>query len=170
MSLLIPIKSPRRVFVGIAELAVLNDPDTVLTTFALGSCLGVAIYDPEAKVGGMVHVMLPDSRIAPAKAASRPGMFIDTGIPALFRAAYRLRADKRRLLIYAAGGAQIMDGNQYFNIGRRNCQALTELLDSHCLRIASQQVGGWVNRILHLSIRTGEVRVKVSGETAEVCL
>ena len=108
---LIGIGFEHRVVVGLAELAVSNNPSAVLTTYSLGSCLGVAIYDPVVKVGGLLHAMLPDSSIDPAKAAAQPGMFLDTGLPALLREACGMRADKRRLRIYVAGGAQIMDDN-----------------------------------------------------------
>jgi chemotaxis protein CheD len=160
----------QRVVVGIADLVVSNNPNLILTTYSLGSCLGIAIYDPLIQVGGLVHVMLPDSGIAPAKAAAQPGMFVDTGLPALFRAAYELHADKRRMLIYLAGGAQIMDGQGVFNIGKRNYEAVTDLLQRHQLHVQAEQVGGLVNRTLSLALRTGRVTLKVSGQTKEVSL
>jgi len=66
--------------VGISELKVSNNPDDVLVTFALGSCIAVAVYDPLVKVGGLLHYMLPDSTLDPQKAQNQPGMFADTGI------------------------------------------------------------------------------------------
>src|SRR5664279_1366343 len=123
---LIGIGFEHRIVVGLAELAVSNNPSAVLTTYSLGSCLGVAVYDPVAKVGGLLHAMLPDSTIDPAKAVAQPGMFLDTGLPALLREACEMRADKRRLRIYVVGGAQIMDNNNVFNIGGRNRAALAE--------------------------------------------
>ena len=68
-----------RVVIGLAELAVSNNPNAVLTTYSLGSCLGVAVYDPVAKVGGLMHAMLPDSNIDPVKAKAYPGMFVRHG-------------------------------------------------------------------------------------------
>lgn len=159
-----------KVIVGIADLAVSNNQGSILTTYSLGSCLGVAIYDPVAKVGGLLHAMLPDSSIDLNKAMANPGMFIDSGVPALFRAAYELRADKRRMLIYVAGGAQIMDSSGFFNIGKRNYEALVNLLRQHNLSIQSQEIGGLVNRTMSLNIGTGQVTLKVSGQTAETRL
>lgn len=157
----------QRIVVGIADLAVSNNQNATLTTYSLGSCLGVAVYDPVVRVGGMLHLMLPDSSIDPTKAAVKPAMFMDTGVPALFRAAYELRANKHRLQIYVAGGAQIMDNTGYFNIGKRNYEALTALLAKHNLRIQSEQVGGMVNRTMYLNVGTGEVSLKVSGQAGD---
>ena len=159
-----------RVVVGLAELAVSNNPSTILTTYSLGSCLGVAIYDPVVKVGGLLHAMLPDSSIDPAKAAAQPGMFIDTGLPALLREAGEMRADKRRLRIYVIGGAQIMDDNNVFNIGNRNLKAFGDFLRKENLHADAQQVGGHVNRTIYFSIQTGRLKLKVSGLQNEIIL
>ena len=167
---LIGIGFEHRVVVGLAELAVSNNPSAVLTTYSLGSCLGVAIYDPVVKVGGLLHAMLPDSSIDPAKAAAQPGMFLDTGLPALLREACGMRADKRRLRIFVAGGAQIMDDNNVFNIGGRNRAALAEFLRRENLHADGQHVGGHVNRTVYFSIHTGRVTLKVSGLQNEIIL
>lgn len=159
-----------RVVVGLAELAVSNNPGVILTTYSLGSCLGVAIYDPVVKVGGLLHAMLPDSSIDPAKAAAQPGMFLDTGLAALLREAGEMRADKRRLLIYVVGGAQIMDDNNVFNIGGRNCRAFGDYLRKENLQAKAQQVGGHVNRTMYFSVQTGRVTLKVSGLQNEIIL
>jgi chemotaxis protein CheD len=159
-----------RVVVGIADLAVSNNQNVILTTYSLGSCLGIAVYDPVVKVGGLLHCMLPDSSIDPAKAAANPAMFVDVGVPALFRAAYELRADKHRLQIYVAGGAQIMDSSGFFNIGKRNLDTLKALLDQHALKVQAAEVGGMVNRTLYLDISTGSVSLKISGQPQDVSL
>jgi chemotaxis protein CheD len=159
-----------RLVVGLAELAVSNSPHVTLVTYSLGSCLGVAIYDPIARVGGLLHIMLPDSSIAPEKAAAQPGMFVDTGVPNLFRAAYQLGAEKHRLTIVVAGGAQVMDNTGYFSIGKRNLEAIHRLFDSHRLRIGVEVVGGLVNRTLYLNMATGDFRLKISGQPKEITL
>jgi chemotaxis protein CheD len=153
------------IVVGIADLAVSNNPAVTLATYALGSCLGVAIYDPIARVGGLLHLMLPDSNLDAAKATKQPGMFVDTGVPGLFRTAYKLGAEKHRLIISVAGGADIMDGSGLFNLGTRNYEALARLFAGHGLRIHAEQVGGLVNRSMRLILATGEVRLKISGQT-----
>ncbi len=159
-----------KVVVGIADLSVSNNPNVILTTYALGSCLGIVIYDPVAKVGGLLHAMLPDSTIDPAKAAKQPAMFIDTGVPALFRAAYEMRAEKHRVHIYVVGGAQIMDSSGFFNIGRRNYEAVTGIFTRHALQTYAEQVGGMVNRTVYLNLGTGVVSLKISGKNEEVIL
>lgn len=160
----------QKVVVGIADLAASSSQNAELATYSLGSCIGVSIYDPVVKVGGLLHVMLPDSAIDPAKAAAQPAMFMDTGLPALFRAAYQLKADKHRVHICVAGGAQIMDATGFFNIGRRNYEALICILKQHGLRIQAEHVGGLVSRSMYLNIATGEVRLKISGQINEMIL
>jgi chemotaxis protein CheD len=162
---------PHRVVIGLAELAVSNNRSAILTTYSLGSCVGIAIYDPVVRVGGLLHAMLPDSALDPAKAQAHPGMFVDTGMAALLRAAGQMRADKRRLRIYLAGGAQIMDDHNLFNIGGRNLAAIGECLRRENLALHADQVGGHVNRTIGLSIETGRVSLKVSGcpHQVELC-
>jgi chemotaxis protein CheD len=160
----------QKLVVGVADLAVSSNPNVILTTYSLGSCLGITIFDPVARVGGLLHAMLPDSTIDPAKAAAQPAMFIDTGIPALFRAAYQLKADKYRVQICVVGGAQVMDGSGFFSIGKRNHETLMKLLGQHGLVVRAEQVGGLVSRTVHMNLKTGEVRLKVSGQNEEVVL
>jgi chemotaxis protein CheD len=151
----------QQVTVGVADLAVSNNPNVVLVTYSLGSCIAVSIHDPVVKVGGLVHVMLPDSSLDPTKAAAKPAMF---------RAAYGLRAEKHRVQICVAGGAQCMDQSGFFNIGKRNYEALARLFQQHGLKIWAEHVGGLVSRSMYLDLATGNVRLKVSGETKEVML
>lgn len=103
--------------VGVADMKVSRDPDVVLVTHSLGSCIGLAIYDPVVKVGGLLHYMLPDSELDLKKSRDNPAMFGDTGIPLLFKSTYKFGAKKSRLKVVVAGGAQIMDQNGLFNIG-----------------------------------------------------
>lgn len=160
----------QRLVVGMADMAVANQPSLTLTTYSLGSCLGISIYDPITKVGGLLHAMLPDSTISEEKARTRPAMFLDTGIPQLLGSARQLRLDPSRAIICVAGGAQIMDAQGFFNIGRRNQEALRSLLEKERLRIAAEDVGGTINRTMSLRLITGEVRLKVSGQTSEMIL
>jgi hypothetical protein len=85
----------RLLVVGMGELVVSADEGVTLVTYALGSCLGVAVYDPVARVGGMLHAMLPSSEVDPARAAALPALFVDTGVPELFRACYSRWAPAR---------------------------------------------------------------------------
>jgi chemotaxis protein CheD len=159
-----------RVIVGVGGLAVSTNRSERLATYSLGSCLGITIHDPVTRVSGMLHSMLPDSSLNPAKAAQQPGMFIDSGIPALFRAAYKLGLDKSRAEICVAGGAQIMDTGGLFNIGQRNFDRLIDLLEQHGLAIKAAEVGGRVSRTIQMNVANGEVHLKTSGQSAETIL
>ncbi|MCI0471712.1 MAG: chemotaxis protein CheD, partial [Candidatus Aminicenantes bacterium] len=112
------------IVVGIADLRVSSNSKDVLVTYALGSCIGVVIYDPVVKVGGLLHYMLPDSNLDLNKARENPAMFADTGIPLLFKACYKLGAEKKHIKVKIAGGASILDDSNYFRIGEKNIMAL----------------------------------------------
>ncbi|MGQ9687503.1 MAG: chemotaxis protein CheD [Desulfobaccales bacterium] len=152
-----------QIVVGVADMKVSNQPNEVLVTHALGSCIGVAIYDPEAKVGGILHFMLPDSSLDLQKAQEQPCMFADTGLPALFRECYRLGASKARLLVKVAGGSQVLSGKECFQIGRRNYAALRKIFLKNNVLITSEDVGGTKARTLYLEIATGNVWIKIMG-------
>jgi chemotaxis protein CheD len=150
--------------VGLAEFAVSHDSTIALCSYPLGACLGVAIYDPIAKVGGLLHSLLPASSIDPVRAVNRPGMFLDTGLAAMLKRARELSAKDENLLVVVAGGAQIMDDTSHFNIGKRNYDVLVELLGKMNLKIYAEDVGGRTNRSMQLNIATGYVRLKYSGQ------
>src|SRR5687768_10744511 len=116
--------------IGIADMKISAKPDDSLITYALGSCLGITAYDPVAKVGGMIHIMLPLSSVNPQKAKENPFMFVDTGVPELFRACYKAGAVKQRLVVKVAGGASTHqnDKEDQFQIGKRNFLMLRKLL------------------------------------------
>ncbi len=158
------IAPPRKTLVvGVADMVASNDAGAELVTYSLGSCLGITLYDPFAKVGGLLHVMLPDSKIDSAKAAASPAMFVDTGVPRIFQAVCNLGADRRRLVIKVAGGAQLLDPQKVFNIGERNFQVFTELLQKNGYSIQSRDVGGFASRTLRLDMTNGNVSIKSPG-------
>lgn len=157
-----------RVVVGIADLK-LGAAGDELITHALGSCLGIVVHDPEARVGGMLHVMLPDSRINDEKARTQPEMFVDTGVPLLFKESYRAGAKKERLKVWVAGGAARADqDSDSFQIGRRNVQMLRKLLWKNGVLIQGQDVGGGGSRDLIYDVDNGTVHVRSSGEVREL--
>lgn len=151
------------IVVGVADLKVSNQPDHVLVTHALGSCIGVAIYDPMARVGGLLHYMLPESSLDPGRAVENPCMFADTGIPLLFHQCYSLGAQKHRLKVKVAGGGQVLGGQEHFQIGRRNYAALRRILFRNNVLIDQEDVGGCQARTLFLEIASGRVWVKTTG-------
>lgn len=149
--------------VGVGDCKVSKAAESVLATYALGSCIAVAIHDPVAAVGGLLHFMLPEAAVNPGKASRNPFLFADTGIPMLFHAAYELGAEKRRLIVRAAGGAQVLDENGMFNIGKRNHLALRKILWKAGLMIYSEEVGGTTYRTVRLEVATGRFWVRGPG-------
>jgi len=158
----------KRMVVGIADMKVSNDPDVILVTHALGSCIGLAVYDPVIKVGGLLHYMLPESRINPQKAKENPFMFADTGIPLLFKTCYKYGAVKQRMIVKVAGGAQIMDERGRFNIGQRNYAVLRKIFWKNGVLIQAEDVGGFINRTMELDIATGKVCLKLPGQNTKI--
>jgi chemotaxis protein CheD len=155
------------VTVGMADMKVSADPDAALITHALGSCLGITLYDPVVRVGGMLHAMLPDSTIDAVKAEMNPAMFVDTGVPRLFRACYELGAEKSRIQVKVAGGSTIRTARSedYFRIGERNFVALRKLLWRNNVLLKSYDVGGTRSRTLTLDLKDGDVVVRSDGVT-----
>lgn len=153
-----------KIIVGIADMGVSRDQQSGLITYSLGSCIGVAIYDPVAGVGGLLHYMLPESQIDPQKAQKNPFMFADTGIPMLFKEAYRVGASKSRIVVKVAGGSQILDDSGFFNIGKRNYMALRKILWKNNVLIKAEDVGGQVSRTVRMDLATGKVFLRYSGE------
>lgn len=156
------------VVVDIADLQVSADPKTELVTYSLGSCIGVSIWDPEAHVGGLLHYMLPESAISPDKAKLNPAMFGDTGIPALFRAAYELGASKKRIIVKVAGGSSLLDDKGTFNIGKRNYILLRKIFWKNGVLIESEDVGGSLSRTMRLSVGCGRVTIKNRSREVEL--
>lgn len=152
--------------VGMADLKVSGSAADRIVTYALGSCLGVTVFDPVAGVAGMLHVMMPESSIDEKKAAANPYMFVDTGIPALFKQCYALGARKERMVVRVAGGAYQGDDESQdrFQIGKRNFIALRKLLWKNGVMIKASDVGGVQrSRTMYLSVATGGLTVKCNG-------
>ena len=149
-------------------MKITDQKDDVLVTYSLGSCVGVTIYDPQVRVGGMIHCMLPLSNIDLQKAQRTPAMFVDTGIPALFEAAYRLGARNERIILKVAGASRILDEKGTFRIGDRNYATLRKILWKNNILIAAQDVGGNISRTMYLEIGTGRVIIKSRGESIEL--
>ena len=149
--------------IGVADLAVSSKAEETLITYSLGSCIAVITYDPVARVGGILHYMLPEATMDMDKAKKRPAMFADSGIPMLFKQSYQLGATKKNTIVKVAGGSQIMDENGVFNIGKRNYLSMRKIFWRNNVLVAAEHVGGSVNRTVRLEVATGRVIVKVSG-------
>lgn len=156
------------IVVDIAEIKISNDPNSVLVTYALGSCIAVIIYDPVIKAGGMIHFMLPLSKTNPEKAKAKPGMFADTGIPLLFKSMYELGCKKENMIVKITGGGKLYEDNGVFEIGKRNYTVLRKLLWKNSVIITSEDIGGAKSRTARLFIDNGNVTVRSKGEEVEL--
>jgi chemotaxis protein CheD len=152
-----------QIVVGVADCGISDQPDGVLATYALGSCIAIAIHDPVAGIAGLLHFMLPESTIDRSKAQDNPFMFADTGIPLLFRGSFERGADRKRLVVHMAGGAQMVDEAGVFNIGKRNYLAARKLLWKAGIMIQGEAVGGTVSRTVRLEVGSGRLWMREGG-------
>jgi chemotaxis protein CheD len=157
-----------QIVVGMADCRIGDAPGQVLATYALGSCIGLAVHDAKAGVGGLLHFMLPDSGIDQARGRENPWMFADTGIPMLLDRLCARGASKRRLTVRAAGGASLMDQENVFDIGRRNYLAMRKILWKAGVMVHGEAVGGIRSRTVRLEIGSGKFLIQEGGEVREL--
>lgn len=154
--------------VGISEMKVSKNAGDTLVTYSLGSCIGVTLYDPDACVGGMIHCMLPLSRLDPAKAKQNPQMFTDTGIPALIQSILDNGGTRKRMIAKVAGAASPLNDNGMFKIGERNYTVLRKVLWKNEILIAAEDVGGTIARTMTLAISSGRTTIRSGGTEREL--
>lgn len=157
-----------QIVVGMADCRIGDAPGQVLATYALGSCIGLAVHDATAGVGGLLHFMLPDSAIDLNRSRDNPWMFADTGIPMMLDQVFARGASKRRLTVRAAGGASMMDRENIFDIGRRNYLAMRKILWKAGVMVHGEAVGGVRSRTVRLEIGTGKFLIQEAGEVREL--
>lgn len=151
--------------VGMADLNICKAPD-MITTLGLGSCIGIAMYDPVTKVGGLAHIMLPDS--TQMRNNSNIAKFADTGIEELLKRVIAAGANKRRLVAKIAGGAkmfQVSGLSTVGNVGERNAQASRAKLKQLGIPLLAEDTGLNYGRTVELYPETGEFRIKAVGKT-----
>ena len=153
--------------VSISDMKYSTDPGDVIVTYSLGSCLGITAYDPKARVGGMVHCLLPTAAGAKEKARLKPFMFVNTGVAMMVRILIEHGAVKSRLVFKVTGGAN-MRSNDFFSTGKRNMAALTHLLARNKVSLAAQEVGGTIPRTMYLYLDTGRVVIRSLGKESEL--
>ena len=157
--------------VGVADMKVSNVAGERLITYALGSCLGIVVHDAVAGVAGMLHVMLPTGTIDPQKMADKPAMFVDSGVPLLFKECYKLGAKKERMQVKVAGGAHAgaCEEDDRFQIGKRNMVALRKLLWKNGVMIHAHDTGGvQTSRTMWVDVTSGEVTLKINGSESKL--
>ncbi|KAB1194569.1 chemotaxis protein CheD [Haloferax sp. MBLA0076] len=152
-----PTSTSGRIKVGIADYAVDSDGGS-LTTSGLGSCIGVALYDPDSGVSGLAHAMLPE-----ADPSGDPAKFADTGIQSLLSEMKDAGADPTRVVAKLAGGSTMFDftsANGGASIGDRNVESARKTLERLGIDIVAMDVGGDHGRSLELDTSTGDLRVR----------
>lgn len=152
------------IVVGVADLNVSDDPQAVIVTYALGSCIAVCLYDPVGRRAGMIHYMLPLAKSSPEKAKAKPAMFADTGVPLLFEKIFALGCRKEDLVVKVVGGGTVYDDKGLFNIGPRNYTVVRKLLWKNGIMIAAEDVGGQKSRTVRLFVGDGRLTVSSRGE------
>ncbi len=154
--------------VGMADLKVCAAPDA-LTTLGLGSCIGIAIRDPISKVGGLAHIMLPDS--SQIKNNSNLYKFADTGIDELVRLLIEKGASKQRLVAKIAGGAQMFafqNKSDLVRVGERNAEASRDKLKQLNITLLAQDTGLNYGRTVVFYPETGNYVIKAVGKEESV--
>ncbi len=154
--------------VDISDIKISTDPEDVIVTYALGSCIAVLVHDPVRIASGMIHYMLPLSETSPEKAKVKPAMFADTGIPLLFNSMYALGCRKSNLVVKVAGGGALYDDKGLFSIGKRNYTILRKMFWKSAVIIAAADVGGAKSRTARSWVASGRCTISSHGEETEL--
>ena len=146
--------------VGMADYKVGCAPATIIS-YGLGSCIGISLYDEQAKVGGLLHIMLPDS--TQARPTDNPAKFADTGLPLMLEDVLKLGAKRSRLVAKIAGGAQMIafaNATDIMRVGARNAEAVKKVLKELGIRLLAEDTGANYGRTVSIDLSTGVYKVK----------
>lgn len=148
--------------VGMADFKVSVSPN-ILTTLGLGSCLGIILYDPVKKVGGMAHIMLPD--INSVKIRRNKAKFANSAIKEIIAKMRKLGAYKSNMEGKIVGGAHMFTGAKIvnptaFNVGERNVLSARQALTDEKIKVVSEDVGGDYGRSIEFDLETGKVKIR----------
>ena len=157
------ISGSKPVVVGIADMKMVNG-DAKVITYALGSCIGICLYDPKLKLAALVHIMLPLNMEAGRK---NPLKYADTGIRETLKAMQAKGAMKSRITAKCAGGAKMFEGagkGALGNIGQRNIESVHTILKMEGIHLVAEDVGGGVARTLTFDAATGMATVQSYGK------
>lgn len=157
------LQENKEVRVGIADVAVVYSPDKIIT-MGLGSCIGIALYDNDKKIGGLVHIMLPDSN--QFKNIVNPLKYADLGIEDLLKRMMNLGCRKTSITAKIAGGASMFnfpDKKILSDVGKRNSDAVIEVIKKLSIPLLAEDVGGNKGRTMIFDSRDGKVTIKSIG-------
>lgn len=150
----------RKSIIGIGEFKASTNPMT-LVTLGLGSCVGVCLRDARTRVGGMIHVMLPDSG---GKSVTKPGKYADTGIPLLVEEMKKLGAGTTNLEAKIAGGAAMFKaGSSTMEVGKRNIESVKKALKAKGIRLLAEDCQGSRARSIEYTLETGSLMIRKVG-------
>jgi len=145
--------------IGIGEYGTSDNPEDVLKTFALSSCVAVTVYNPLIHLAGMIHIALPNPTNQD-EAEWRPGYYATSGIPILIREMCRgYRSQHEDLQVKLFGGAVSLRTDDYFKIGPKNLKAVREVLSAMDLKIVDAHISGVISRSITMSVLTGEIEI-----------
>ncbi|MCI1943976.1 chemotaxis protein CheD [Clostridium luticellarii] len=153
----------KEIKVGIADMNTASSPDKIIT-IGLGSCVGIALYNRRINAGGLAHIMLPDSTQFSSK--KNPMKFADLAVPMLIEKLERLGINKSELKAKIAGGASMFnfsDKSMIMDIGRRNGDAVKNILQKYSIPILAEDLGGNKGRTMIFDTSNGVVRIKTVG-------
>jgi chemotaxis protein CheD len=151
--------------VGMAELRIAQTPD-ILAAYGVGSCVIVTMYDPKTKIGGMAHVMLPDS-VGVQNEKMNPRKFADTAIPLLLQTLTHAGVFQSSLWVKLVGGAEMFPPTEDFadTIGKKNYEASLGALKKLGMSVLAEEVGGAFGRSLELDLDSGKISISILGDT-----
>ena len=147
------------IIVGISDMNVATKPG-MLVTYALGSCVGLCLYDGAAGVAGLSHILLPDSALCPSD--KNVMKFANTAVPALIERMERSGALRRRIVAKMAGGAKLFGGSAGINVGERNVIAVKEQLERLRIPLIAEDTGKDYGRTVEFFANDGTVNVKTA--------
>lgn len=146
------------------DIKVSNLPEAVLAALPLGSSMAVVIHDPDAKVSGILHFILPQYQVDRDSALKNPALFADTGIPQLFLRAYKLGAVKERIRCYLVGGGDVIQAANFYEPGKENLEAAIDVLSKNSVQVAETWVSGIASRGVKIENSTGKITILTGSE------
>ncbi len=144
-----------QVILGMGAFEVTKDPTKVLKIFALGSCIGLALFCPSANIVGLAHIALPASQTDLEKAQKLPGYFADSGVDVMVKTMQDFGCTSDKVYAKIAGGAKTkVELGDYFSIGQRNAVAVKAGLLKRGIKILGEDIGGSISRTA--SVKVGD--------------
>lgn len=156
--------------VGLGEIVISRNPEDVLVAYGLGSCLGISMIDPTNRVAGLLHAVLPDTLNGAENETPASGKYIDHGIENLLSLMAQAGANRNRLAIRMAGGANMLISpglKSTFDIGTRNIEKARAVFQKLNLKLTAEEVGGNKGRTVRVYVAENRVTFKVIGEVEQ---